>query len=1054
MRLVLVTFFRSVVRFRCRLLGCWSGLVICGLVGVGGFAAAALAPAITAIPSTGIVISQVYGGGGNSMAPFTHDFIEIFNRGNVGVNVSGWSVQYASATGTSWSQTNLPNVTIPPGGYLLIQEASGGANGVALPMADATGTIGMAAGGGKVALVNDTMALSGGCPVSASIVDLVGYGATATCSETAPTATPGNTTAALRQMNGCTETDNNSTDFATGAPNPRNSASPVNFCNAPTNPTGTGAAAPNPVTPGGTALLTVTVTPGTNPASTGLSVTGDLTAIGGVAAQPFFDNGTNGDVTAGDNIFSYLATVSGSTTTGGKTLNISIADAQSRAGSTTISLMVQPPIVPGSVVISQVYAAGGNSLATYTNDFVELFNRSLTPVTMTNWSVQYISGSGTGTWDIIGPLNFTLQPGQYFLLQGSSGASGSSLPVPDFDSVTNPPTLSMSATAGKVALVSNTTALSGACPVSSSILDLVGYGSAATCFEPIGGIGAPASVSSNNANAVLRQANGCTDTDNNASDFAIGAVNPRNSATPLFSCFTAPNVTAHPTDQWVAPGAIVTFTAAAAGTEPITVQWQVSTDGSATWSNISGATTTTLTVPNVVLADNGKLFRAVFTNALGMANSNAAILTVLPATAKIMDPLVCIGDGSTLNVRAEIRNTSNVVVEGVFRAQLGTGLVTRNSSCVITGNGSCSFSGDTRVGWSELLQPGEGVVIEYQVQVTPGVTTGMALCITSTFEFNAGTVASVEACTKVNCPIVGGGGDLPSGVVANNSRPGSVLFFPYYASDLTRPQQENTRFTFTNTEGARGVTLHLFFVSADDCRVADTFLCLTAGQTTSLLASEYDPGERGFLVAVAVDGRTGCPINFNYLIGSEYVKLLSGHATNLSAFSIAAMTGGPAACDPGETTASLRFNGTDYTLVPRILAVNNIQSPLDDNNTLLILNRIGGNYSTGTATRLADLWGFVYDDAEVGHSFQFDPTGCQYVRRIFDGAPRISPPITKVIPRGRTGWMRIQPLADSALFGAVINLSPTGFSHGHNLHALAYTDASITIPIIPPPCGR
>lgn len=1053
MRLVLATFFRLLLRFTCCQQARWLFSVVGCFIGLCSLFASTLNPLTIAVPSTGIVISQVYGGGGNSGATYRNDFIELFNRGNASVNVNGWSVQYTSSTGTSWSKTDLPNVAIPAGGYLLIQQSSSGANGALLPAADVTGSIMMAAGAGKVALLSTNSLITAGttCPAA---VDVVGYGTGTDCSESSPTATLSATNAAIRKANGCTETDNNSADFATGTPTPRNSASPVNVCGAPTNPTGTGTAAPNTVPPGGTTLLTVTVTPGTNPVSTGLSVTGDLTTIGGSVAQTFFDNGTNGDVTAGDNIFSYQATVSGGTTTGPKTLNISIADAQSRTGSTTISLMVQVAVAPGSVVISQVYSGGGNSGATYTNDFVELFNRSLTPITMTNWSVQYLSGTGAGTWAVIGPLNFTLQPGQYFLLQGSSGANGGGLPTPDFDSVTNLPTLNMSATAGKVALVNNTTALSGACPASASIMDLVGYGSTANCFEPIGGVGAPASVASSNANAVLRQGNGCTDTDNNASDFAIGAVNPRNSAAPFFSCFTAPNVTAHPADQLVAPGATVTFTAAAAGTAPINVQWQVSADGGNTWNDIGGATMTTLTVSNVVLADNGKRFRAQFTNVRGTVNSNSALLTVLPAEAKIMDPLVCIGDGSTLNVRAEIRNTSNVVVDGVFRAQLGAGLVTRNGSCVITGKGSCSFTGDDRVRWGELLQPGEEVVIEYQVQVVPGQVTGTPLCITSTFEFNGGIVASVQACTLVNCPIIPAGGDLPNGVVANNNRPGSVLFFPYYASSLTAPQRENTRFTFTNTDGARGVVLHLFFVSADDCRVADTFLCLTAGQTTSLLASEYDPGERGFLMAVAVDGRTGCPINFNYLIGSEYIKLLSGHASNLSAFSIAAMTGGPAACDPGETTASLRFNGTDYTLVPRALAVNNIQSPVDDNNTLLILNRIGGSYSTGTATRLSDLQGLVYDDTERGYSFQFDPTGCQYVRRIFDGAPRISPPLTKVIPRGRSGWMRIQPVADSAMFGAVINLTPNGFSHGHTLHALSYTDASITIPIRPPACGN
>jgi len=147
------------------------------------------APRVQALSST-IVISQVYGGGGNSGAPYTHDFIELFNRGNTTVSLAGWSVQYTSATGTGnfGSSTTLITPisgTLAPGQYLLIQEASQAAVGGPLPTPDVTDAtpIAMAAGAGKVALVNTTTPL--GCngsstPCSAAalatIVDLVGYG--------------------------------------------------------------------------------------------------------------------------------------------------------------------------------------------------------------------------------------------------------------------------------------------------------------------------------------------------------------------------------------------------------------------------------------------------------------------------------------------------------------------------------------------------------------------------------------------------------------------------------------------------------------------------------------------------------------------------------------------------------------------------------------------------------------------------------------------------------------------------------------------------------------
>lgn len=147
------------------------------------------------------------------------------------MNLSGWSVQYASATGTSWSVTNLSAVSLLPGHYYLTQEA-GGAVGASLPTPDATGTTAMAAGAGKVALVNSTTALTGsGCPFGVTVIDFVGYGTTADCFEGAGRApTPSNTTADIRAGGGCTDTDVNSTNFAAATPTPRNTASAANQC--------------------------------------------------------------------------------------------------------------------------------------------------------------------------------------------------------------------------------------------------------------------------------------------------------------------------------------------------------------------------------------------------------------------------------------------------------------------------------------------------------------------------------------------------------------------------------------------------------------------------------------------------------------------------------------------------------------------------------------------------------------------------------------------------------------------------------------------------------
>ena len=193
-------------------------------------------PAMAASPN--LVISQIYGAGGNTAAGITHkhDYIELFNRGNTSITASGWSLQYASATGTgTWIKAPLPDFTVAPGQYVLVQGATGGANVATQavlpsPFLTPSTLLQMSGTTGKLALVNDNVQLSGAAPVSASIVDLLGFGPTANFSETTPSPLAGNTLALYRALGGCTDTDNNALDFATGAPAPRTSDSPFNSC--------------------------------------------------------------------------------------------------------------------------------------------------------------------------------------------------------------------------------------------------------------------------------------------------------------------------------------------------------------------------------------------------------------------------------------------------------------------------------------------------------------------------------------------------------------------------------------------------------------------------------------------------------------------------------------------------------------------------------------------------------------------------------------------------------------------------------------------------------
>jgi uncharacterized protein len=225
-----------------------------------------------------VVIRQVFGGGSNSGAPFTHDFIELFNRSSAPASLAGWSVQYASATGTgtfganTGQITELPDVTLEPGQSFLIQE-SGGSVGSPLPSADVVDAtpISLSGTAGKVALVRSATTLgcngSTGQPCSdaalALIVDLAGYG-NANFAETSAAPALSNTTSASRDDGGCTDSNDNSADFSAGPVLPRNSASPLAPCSGGGGTGGAGGGGNGSGgSPGGTAGSGGTPEPGT-----------------------------------------------------------------------------------------------------------------------------------------------------------------------------------------------------------------------------------------------------------------------------------------------------------------------------------------------------------------------------------------------------------------------------------------------------------------------------------------------------------------------------------------------------------------------------------------------------------------------------------------------------------------------------------------------------------------------------------------------------------------------------------------------------------------------
>jgi predicted extracellular nuclease len=307
-----------------------AALVVAGVT-VAGAAALSSSPA-SAEPGT-VVISQVYGGGGNSGAPLTNDYVELFNRGAAAVALDGWSVQYTSATGTGAFAGNKADLsgTLAPGQYHLVQLAAGATPSGTLPAPDTTGTINMSATAGKVALVRsaDGLACNGGSTACtpdqlALIADLVGYG-TANFSEGAPAPALTNALAALRKTAGCADTDVNADDFESGAPAPRNTATAAAPCDGAT-PT----ASPTPtVTPTVTPTPTPTVDPCDVPVTHQIAevqgtgdvsplagqtvrvegvVTGDFQAAGQLRGFFFQDPTPDADPLTSDGLFAFAGT--------------------------------------------------------------------------------------------------------------------------------------------------------------------------------------------------------------------------------------------------------------------------------------------------------------------------------------------------------------------------------------------------------------------------------------------------------------------------------------------------------------------------------------------------------------------------------------------------------------------------------------------------------------------------------------------------------------------------------------------------------------------------
>lgn len=190
---------------------------------------------VVAVANAQIVINEVYGGGGNSGATYTHDFVELINKGTQPVTLSGATLQYASAANAFNAYHTLPEITLNPGQTYLIQEAKGSGGSTALPTPDFVATtlinfsgttnsstdgFSMSSSNLKIVLASNNIQVVS--PTDSNVIDFVGVGTANQYEGAGPAPAMTNTTSVSR-TNGV-DTNDNSVDFKSGTPTPSNTS--------------------------------------------------------------------------------------------------------------------------------------------------------------------------------------------------------------------------------------------------------------------------------------------------------------------------------------------------------------------------------------------------------------------------------------------------------------------------------------------------------------------------------------------------------------------------------------------------------------------------------------------------------------------------------------------------------------------------------------------------------------------------------------------------------------------------------------------------------------
>ncbi len=320
-------------------------------------------------------------------------------------------------------------------------------------------------------------------------------------------------------------------------------------------------------------------------------------------------------------------------------------------------------------------------------------------------------------------------------------------------------------------------------------------------------------------------------------------------------------------------------------------------------------------------------------------------------------------------------------------------------------------------------------------------------------DFSVAAIA-MQSQTDPTQPQIGPGvpntGSNAARSAAASSKPGSILFYPRFTSDISRPNLINTLMTVTNTNPKDSVIVRIFYVY--NGLIDERFVTLVPNQSMTFLASREVPGETGYMIALAVNSM-GLPTQFNWLIGNAHIMDNHGHEAGYNAFSAAKRSAGQVKINAQEYTADLLFNGVEYDRLPKVVAIDSLQN--QDN--------VAGpavKTDISVISPISDLSGLLANSFHL-EATAYDYSGTGWLQKhsvsfaLYSDPSSIwtAPQFNTVVSANRSGWATFKAKDDQDNDLPVIGLSLTDGEKEplHNARIMQALDwvqsCKITVPV-------